>query len=191
MEFYQQMATRPSIFPIQLFLILMVSAFLFCQKSTPQKSNQKAACCPSENSQATQRAVNNTQAVDSALCGISLPSMHEFNTLAKDKNVAFILLPGEDSEKAESVAESINTFVKNKIKESTDVVVFTLQKGAEGYTQISSDFGITTFPGLVVLGRGCQSTAVSGEFTDEKLNQALTLARTPVSGCGPVCTHSH
>ncbi len=124
-----------------------------------------------------------------SLCGKNLPSMNEFNDLTGDKNIAFILLPGDNNEKANTVAANVNSFVEKKTKDKNDIAVFTLKNDAGGHDQLIKNFGITSFPSVVVLGRGCKSLAVSDKFTEEVFTNALTMARTPMSNCGSTCTH--
>jgi len=123
------------------------------------------------------------------LCGSTLASMDEFNRLTGDKNVAFILLPGNNNEKAKTVAADVNSFIEKKTKDKNDVAVFTLEKDAGGHDQLVQNFSIKSFPSVVVLGRGCKASAISDEFTEEKFSNALAVARTPMSSCASSCAH--
>ncbi len=181
-----------------LFSIIMLAAIGIGSTTLIRKMNSANApaageCAPGsvckDGTPCPPKTVSEKTGSVSVLCGMDLRSMKEFNTLTGSKNVAFILLPGDKNEKAKAVAADVNGFIEKKIKDKSDVAVYTLKNDAGGHDQLVQNFGIKSFPSVVVLGRGCKSSAISGEVTEERLTGALTLARMPMDNCGSTCQH--
>jgi hypothetical protein len=122
---------------------------------------------------------------DKVVCGEMLTSLRQLNILGPDKNVSFILLPGEDEIATQDISNKVNTFVEKVTKQQRDIAKYTMTKEAEGYNVIVREFSISTFPSVVVLGRGCRSSAITRDFTEAKFVNALGIARIPLGSCRP------
>ncbi len=123
------------------------------------------------------------QGARKVLSGLSLGSLRALNTVAADKEAVFILLPGERAELARAASLQLNMVVSRLSSVGKRVGAFTLERNAEGHGQLVQQFAVKSFPCVVVLGRGCTSSAVSGDITRERLFRAYVLASTRGSSC--------
>jgi hypothetical protein len=121
-----------------------------------------------------------------ASCGVTLDSIESLAKLADQKkaNVAFIFLASEDEESTRSASAQVEAAIKMLSAKDKKVAAFTLERGAEGYDQLITQFSVESFPSVIVAGKGCRAAAVSGEINETKLLRAFVVASTPVS-CGP------
>ncbi len=119
-------------------------------------------------------------------CGVSLDSIESLAKLADQKkaNVVFIFLAGEDEESIRSALTQVEATINILSAKGKKVAAFTLERGAEGYDQLITQFSVESFPSVIVAGKGCGATVVSGEINETKLLRAFVVASTPVS-CGP------
>ncbi len=119
-------------------------------------------------------------------CGVTLDSIESLAKLADQKkaNVAFIFLAGEDEESARSASVQVEATINMLSTKGKQVAAFTLERGAQGYDQLITQFSVESFPSVIVAGKGCGAAAVSGEINETKLLRAFVVASTPVS-CGP------
>jgi len=119
-------------------------------------------------------------------CGVTLDSIESLAKLADQKkaNVAFIFLAGEDEESTRSASAQVEATINMLSAKGKQVAAFTLERGADGYDQLITQFSVESFPSVIVAGKGCGAAAVSGEINEAKLLRAFVVASTPVS-CGP------
>ncbi len=123
--------------------------------------------------------------LSTVLCGETLDSLKSLDRVAAAKDVAFILLPGADAAVDGKVAAEVKAIVDKLSAQGKRVVAFTMEKGASDHGLLVKNFSVQALPAVVVLGRGCQSLAVSGEVSEEKLLRAFLLASRPGSSCAP------
>ena len=112
-----------------------------------------------------------------------LDSLQSLDTLAADKDVVFLVLPGEAQIPPVGLPMQVGTVANNLWKPGKRVGVFTLKNSAPDHTQLALRFSVKAFPGVIVLGRQGQASAVSGDITEAGLYNAFVLASTPVSCC--------
>jgi hypothetical protein len=112
-----------------------------------------------------------------------LDSLQSLDTLAGDKDVVFLVLPGEAQISSPGVPKQLGTVANNLWKSGRKVGVFTLNKSAPDHTQLASRFSVKAFPCVIVLGRQGQPSAVAGDITEAGLYNAFVLASTPLSCC--------
>ena len=82
-----------------------------------------------------------------------LDSLQSLDTLAADKDVVFLVLPGEAQISSPAVPKQLGTVANNLWKSGQRVAVFTLKNSAPDHTQLASHFSVKAFPCVVVLGR--------------------------------------
>jgi hypothetical protein len=114
-----------------------------------------------------------------------LDSLQSLDTLAGDKDVVFLVLPGEAQISSHAVPKQLGTVANNLWKSGRRVAVFTLKNSAPDHTQLASRFSVKAFPCVIVLGRQGQPSAVAGDITEAGLYNAFVLASTAAACCPP------
>jgi hypothetical protein len=112
-----------------------------------------------------------------------LDSLQALDTLAADKDVVFLVLPGEAQISSPAVPKQLGTVANNLWKSGRKVGVFTLKNSAPDHNQLASRLSVKTFPCVIVLGRQGQPSAVAGDITEAGLYNAFVLASTPAACC--------
>ncbi len=119
-----------------------------------------------------------------SLTGV-LDSLQSLDTVATDKDVVFLVLPGDAQISSAAVPKQLGTVANNLWKSGRRVGVFTLKNSAPDHSQLVRRFSVKAFPCVIVLGRQGQPSAVSGDITEAGLYNAFVLASTPISCCPP------
>jgi len=127
-------------------------------------------------------AIGNQQA---AICGINLNTITSLDKLAADKDVIFILLPGENTEQIYEASIQVELIVDKLLADNKRVSAFTLDKSAEDYNEVIKQCSIESTPCVVVLGRGCMPVIVTEDFSEARLTNAYVQASTPMPACIP------
>ncbi len=116
-------------------------------------------------------------------CALALDSIASLNKVAQDKDVVFIILPGESEELSDQLSREVEGALEKISSKNKQVAAFTMNGEAEDYAKLVESFSIKSFPSIVVMGRGCGAAAVTGEITEAKLLRAFILASAPAA-CG-------
>ena len=124
---------------------------------------------------ATQEEMPSTRALD---------SLQTLDRLAADKDVAFILLPGEGQELPYAFLEQVETLVNRLSELGQNAGIFTLDSSAADYSHLVKRFSIKAFPCVVVLGRHGKPSALSGSVSTKQLYGAFISASKPEPCCG-------
>ncbi len=119
------------------------------------------------------------------LCGATIDSVESLNKVAADKDVVFIFLPAADAAADKKFAAEVKAVVEKLLGQGKQVAAFTISKDAADHAVLVKSFSVKSLPSVAVLGRGCQSLAVSGEVNQDKLLRAYLLASQPRSSCAP------
>jgi hypothetical protein len=114
-----------------------------------------------------------------------LDSLQSLDTLAADKDVLFLVLPGEAQIQPLAIPKQVGVVANNLWKSGQRIAVFTLKSSSPDHNQLVRHFSIKTFPSVVILGRQGYASAVAGDFTEAGLYNAFVLASKPVSCCPP------
>lgn len=112
-----------------------------------------------------------------------LDSLQSLDTLAVDKDVVFLVLPGEAQIFSLEVPKQVGTVANNLWKSGQRIAVFTLKSGTPDHNRLVGQFSVTTFPSVVILGRQGSASAVSGDISEARLYNAFVLASNSVSCC--------
>ncbi len=114
-----------------------------------------------------------------------LDSLQSLDTLAADKDVVFLVLPGDAQNPTQGVFNQVGAVAKNLWASGQKVGVFTLKSNAPDHDQLVRNFAVKTFPCVVVLGRQGSATAVAGDVSEARLYSAFVLASKPGACCPP------
>ena len=117
-----------------------------------------------------------------SLTGV-LDSLQSLDTLAADKDVVFLVLPGEAQISSSAVPKQLGTVANNLWKSGQRVAVFTLKGSSPDHNQLVQHFTVKAFPSVVILGRQGSASAVSGDVTEAGLYNAFVLASKSASCC--------
>jgi len=112
-----------------------------------------------------------------------LDSLQSLDTLAADKDVVFLVLPGAAGISSVSVPKQVGAVASNLWNSGQRIAVFTLRIGTSDHDRLVRHFSVKDFPCVVVLGRQGQPSAVAGDITEAGLYSAFVLASTPNSCC--------
>ena len=112
-----------------------------------------------------------------------LDSLQSLDTLAADKDVVFLVLPGEAQISSLAIPKQLGTVANNLWKSGQKVAVFTLKSSSPDHNQLVRHFSVKTFPSVVILGRQGSASAVAGDITEAGLYNAFVLASKPASCC--------
>jgi len=112
-----------------------------------------------------------------------LDSLRALDTLASDKDVAFILLLGQGQDLPELVAKQIETALNKLWSSGQKIGAFTLKSNVPDYGYVVRHFAVQSFPCVLVLGRQGPASAVSGDISEARLYNAFILASKPASCC--------
>jgi hypothetical protein len=112
-----------------------------------------------------------------------LDSLQALDTLAADKDVLFLVLPGEAQISSLAVPKQLGTVANNLWKSGQKIAVFTLKSSSPEHNQLAQRFSVKTFPGVIILGRQGSASAVAGDITEAGLYNAFVLASQFVSCC--------
>lgn len=105
-----------------------------------------------------------------------LDSLQGLDTLASDKDVVFLVLPGEAQVYSSAVPKPVEAVANNLWNSGQKVAVFTLKSSAPDHNRLARHFSVNTFPCVVILGRQGSASAVSGDITQARLYNAFVLA---------------
>ena len=114
-----------------------------------------------------------------------LESITGLSTLAADKEVVFVLLPGQSRQSAGSASTQVNAAVEMLTGRGKSAAAFTLDPDAEGRNDIAASFNITQFPSVIIAARGCEPVKLDNEISRENLVGAYVKASAETSVCGP------
>ncbi len=112
-----------------------------------------------------------------------LDSVRSLDTLAADKDVVFLVLPGEAEITPVAIPQQLVIVANNLWKTGQKVSVFTLKSSSPDHNRLVRNFSVKTFPSVVVLGRLGSASVVAGDITEAGLYNAFVLASRPASCC--------
>jgi hypothetical protein len=144
------------------------SASLAESPATAIEIDNKANALPNREEISVNRALDSLQALD---------------TLAADRDVVFIVLPGEEQNPAPAVLKQVGVVANNLWTSGQKIDAFTLKTNAPDYGYLVGHFAIKSFPCVIVLGRRGTASAVSGDISEARLYNAVVLASKPASCC--------
>lgn len=110
-------------------------------------------------------------------------SVQALDTVAADKDVVFLVLPGGAQIHPIGIPIQVRTVVNNLRQAGKRVGVFTLRSSAPDYARLAGHFVVKSFPCVIVLGRKGSASAVSGDLSEARLYNAFVIASTPASCC--------
>lgn len=163
--------------------VLIVGAALAVLAHGLLKKPADAQAAPGSFSSLTEDA-GTAKVSPSALCGSPLPSVAALDKVAADREAVFILLPADNTETDRKASREVQAAISTLTSKGKQVAAFTVEKANPDHGRLLQRFSMGALPAVVVAGRGCGSTAVSGEISEDKLLQAFLAATTP-SSCGP------
>lgn len=82
-----------------------------------------------------------------------LDSLKALDTLGADKDVVFILLPGESRERSDVVTKQVEVALDKLSAAGQKIGAYTLNRGAPDHGNLERHFAIRSLPCVVVLGR--------------------------------------
>lgn len=125
-----------------------------------------------------------------SLTEIRLESVEAAEKLATERDVTFLVLPGQDASLTNAVQDQVSAAFGKLLVQGQKTAAFTLPESAGAYSALMKRFNVDSAPCVVVLGNGGRPSAVAGEITETKLLRAAVMAGLrsnccPGSSCCP------
>jgi hypothetical protein len=111
-----------------------------------------------------------------SLSEIRLESVEAAEKLATERDVTFLVLPGQDASSTNATCDQVSTAFAKLLVQGQKAAAYTLPQSDGAYGAMMKRFNVDSAPCVVVLGNGGQPSAVSGEITETKLLRAAVLA---------------
>jgi len=164
--------TKTIIFATVMLLAVGVAAY-----SMVKKNNATASGTPSASASKGDSEVG-------SLTEIRLESVAAAEKLATERDVTFLVLPGQDASLTNAVQDQVSAAFGKLLVQGQKTAAFTLPESAGAYSALMTRFNVDSAPCVVVLGNGGRPSAVTGEITETKLLRAAVMAGLR-SNCGP------
>lgn len=109
---------------------------------------------------------------------------YTLDSVAPDKDFAFVLLAGGEgramSEELQAIGQASETLAGRGI----EIAAITLPTDDPDHIKMADALDIDSFPVVVLLGKGCPPSVVTGDITENALLRAYVLSACE-PGCGP------
>jgi len=156
-----------------VFVLIMLAAVSVAAISIWKKSAEQTRASTSSES-GTLSLVNGLESV----AGLA--------DVAADKDAVFVLLRGESVESGNAASGEVTAAVGMLSGRGKRVASFTLDPGAEGYSEVIEGFEVEQLPAVIVAARGRGPTRLDGEITQMNLVSAFVKASAKSEGRCPV-----
>ena len=183
--------------------------------SNISKKNSKSSCCPPNQeidsscctaTKVSDKRVGFRKGIGSLILGLALvlslssafkiatgsdgtllpPSIEDFGWMDTNKEVAYVLLKGENEEENNNISVQVESVIEELSKSEEPVEYYELTANDEHYSSFIKEIGIEQVPSIVALGRIGSLTLLSGEdISALKLYKAYISATTPAASCNP------
>lgn len=131
---------------------------------------------------AVQSPSNGVAAVGDANSVKEISAFSELNTIAKDMDGVFVILPGKtNAATKEATAQIRSAALTIERQNKGKIGVFTLKTDCRDYEKVVSQIAV---PGAIAMVKGRGMAPVSGDITEAKLIQAFVAASSAGGGCG-------
>ena len=114
---------------------------------------------------------------------IRLGSVEEAEKLATERDVTFLVLPGQDASSTNAAQERVSDAFGKLLLQGQKAAAFTLPQSTGAYGALMKRFGVDSSPCVIVLGSAGPSSAVFGDITETKLLRAAVMAGLRSSCC--------
>lgn len=160
-----------------VFAIVMLLAVGVAAYSMVKKNGAAASGTPS---------ASTSKGDDGAgsLTEIRLESVEAAEKLATERDVTFLVLPGQDASLTNAVQDQVSAAFGKLLVQGQKAAAFILPQSAGAYSAMMKRFNVESAPCVVVLGNAGRPSAVAGEITETKLLRAAVMAGLR-SNCGP------
>jgi hypothetical protein len=122
------------------------------------------------------------QAAEKIICS-KLDTFDSLNKLSSDKDIVFIILPGDDEKLVEKSAPIMEQAAQLLKKDGIKSASYFMTKESADYKKVVESFGVEKFPVVLAVAKGCGKAALVEEITAEKLVEGYKKAVKP--GCNP------
>jgi hypothetical protein len=111
-----------------------------------------------------------------SLSEIRLESVEAAEKLAAERDVTFLLLPGQDASATNAACDQVSAAFGKLLVQGQKLAAYTLPQNAGAYSALMKRFHVDSAPCVVVLGNGGRPSAIAGEITETKLLRAAVKA---------------
>ena len=173
---------KTAVFALGMLMVIGAIAYSLITRHT-------SASVPLDNSGVPQIA--------SATCGNALSTLgigdllwaQELNTIFTDHNLIFVILPGNDTNLNNTLANRISDTTAKIEARHTSVGTFTLNASDPEFSVTTERLAITELPAVLALSTSGNGAIITGDITEGKLLQTYVVVTQPVcvpggsSGC--------
>jgi len=111
-----------------------------------------------------------------SLTEIRLGSVEAAEKLATERDVTFLVLPGQDASSTNAACDQVSAAFGKLLVQGQKTAAFILPQSDGAYSAMMKRFNVDSAPCVVVLGNGGQPSAVAGEITETKLLRAAVMS---------------
>ena len=174
-----------AVFAIGMLMVIGASAYSIITRHI------NASSTPLDKSGIPQIASNTGRNAASTLGIGDLLWVQELNAIFTNHDLIFVILPGNDSNSANTLADRISDATAIIEARHTSVGTFTLSASDPEFSITTERLAITQLPAVLVMSTSGNGAIITGDITEEKLLQTYVVVTQPVcapgssSGCCP------
>jgi hypothetical protein len=171
-----------AVFALGMLMVIGAIAYSIITRHT-------SASVPLDNSGVPQIA---SATCDNALSTLGIGDLlwaQELNTIFTDHNLIFVILPGNDTNLNNTLANRISDTTAKIEARHTSVGTFTLNASDPEFSVTTERLAITKLPAVLALSTSGNGAIITGDITEGKLLQTYVVVTQPVcvpggsSGC--------
>jgi len=174
-----------AVFSLGMLMVIGASAYSIITRHI------NASSTPLDKSGIPQIASNTGRNAASTLGIGDLLWVQELNAIFTNHDLIFVILPGNDSNSANILADRISDATAIIEARHTSVGTFTLSASDPEFSITTERLAITQLPAVLVMSTSGNGAIITGDITEEKLLQTYVVVTQPVcapgssSGCCP------
>lgn len=172
-----------AIFTLGMVLVIIGATYSMITRHT------SASGVPLDNSGVPQIASSTYNNALSTLGIGDLLWVKELNTIFTDHNLIFVILPGNDTNLNDTLANRISDATAKIEAEHTSVGTFTLNASDPEFSVTTERLAITELPAVLAVSTSGNGAIITGDITEGKLLQTYVVVTQPICppGSSPGC----
>ncbi len=109
----------------------------------------------------------------------SLDSVEAVAKLKTEKDVVFVVLTGSGDKSAGLISKEIETAIGTLADGKISAATYAMSEDSEAFKKVAEEFGVQSFPAVLLTGKGVFSGQVKGNLTSDSLLSAFFRASSP------------
>jgi hypothetical protein len=113
-----------------------------------------------------------------------IEASYNLDSMAPGMDFAFVLLAGADPREVEAATRAVGQASETLAQNGVQAAAITIEPSDTDYERVTDAFDVSEFPAVVLLGKGCGPSVVTGNITEDGLLKGYVRAAC-ATGCGP------